>query len=281
MDATPLSSLPSQKEREDNGTSEPAKNRIKSRNIFRELSKDTANSLQQPPAREGTSAFTMQSQSPSKTMATGAGVEGVVCAAAVAGKKQVLSSSAAVDEEVQKEKKEEEEPSVFHSGMTGSAVLAKLQQERRGGKERKEEEKRDEEERREQGEKREVGVKEREEEVMMERKNERGKKEGVKNEEGDKEVKKREGDTEEGVKKMEGEKRDEGVKKEEGEMEEEGEKGEPISAIRLRRRNKTVEKPVKTLGIASDPEITPSSTNQVPMVGTFLQHTHHTSLAIL
>ena len=226
--------------------SEPAKNRIKSRNIFRELPKDTSSSLQQPTPTGVRERVNLQSQSPSKTTTTSTGVEGVVCGT-TAGKKQVWSSP--IKEELQKEEKERQS-SVLDSEMTGSAVVVKLQQERQGGKERREEQKEDEGGKREEGEKREVGGKEREEEGMMERENEGGKME-------------------------------EEVKKEEGEKREEGEKAEPFSAIRLRRRNKTVEKPVKTLGIASDPDITPSSTNQIPVVGTFLHNTRHTSLATI
>ena len=69
--------------------------------------------------------------------------------------------------------------------------------------------------------------------------------------------------------KQAGKEREEGGKgEEEEERKVEGGRDRPAFASRSQRRNKTVEKPVKSLGIASDPETTPSPGHvpQLPMV---------------
>lgn len=245
IETTPVTAslhLPIREEREDEITK--AKSNGESRNIFKDFQQQgTGNNLQQPVmgVQERASSFNTQQH---RTSTTSTGSSADMVAQAVTAKKR-LSEMENDESEVGR--------NLSHGETAGSAILAKLRNERCAGKERTEGEKDGNE-----GDKEMVVFEEKKETSMTEKKRSEGEKESDKEEP-----------------------KGEGMNKGEKEKEEKMEITRQNSASRSRRRNKTVEKPVKSLGIASESErVTPSSddhTMQLPMVQCTHTHTRHTT----
>ena len=219
-----------------------AKSHGKSQNTFKELQQQSTSDNLQPSVigvRERTSSFNAQHRA--STTSTGSSADMV--AQAVAAKKR-LSEMESSDSEAG--------GNLSHGDTAGSAILAKLRNEKRASKERTEGNKNGNEDK----------------VVLVEVKNDdqsiTEKKSSKEEKESDKVELKVDGMTKE----KEGKQENLGITK-------------LNSASRLGRRNKTVEKPVKSLQIASESEpVSPSlddHTLQLPMV----QCTHHATVHTL
>ena len=264
--------------------SKPSKSRGVSRNLFKEPQQhDSGNSLQRPiRERDRAGSFNNLQRQLSNT-STGSSADMVT--RAVAAKKRLSSMTLEeevekIPREVQREGVEEERVSLL-GGSAGSAILAQLRQEKRAERDKYEETTGKQNERQEAAkekviegtEKKITGVEEKIE-VTAEAGKEKAEvvQEGFTNDEVEraKEVKDRVEFVKEKGKDEEIQGNNVGQKDREKSpvKEEEQEK----AASRSRRRNKTVEKPVKSLGIASDPQ--PATPDQTPPPQTMVQRVY-------